>query len=132
MNKVLKIILAIVAVLIIGGLIAYNAMSKSAEKQLDQIQISDVDLTQVVDGVYEGSYETTLVSAKVEVTVKNHKITNINIIKHANGNGSKAEAITDTVIQKQSLKTDVISGATMSSKVILKAIENALNSGINK
>jgi len=37
-----------------------------------------------------------------------------------------AELITDMVIDSQSLKVDVVSGATYSSKIILKAIENAL------
>lgn len=35
--------------------------------------------------------------------------------------------INDWVIEKQSLKVDLVSGATASSKVILKAIEKALN-----
>ncbi len=41
-----------------------------------------------------------------------------------------AEIITDKVIDTQSLQVDAISGATYSSKTILKAIENALKKGI--
>jgi len=39
--------------------------------------------------------------------------------------------IVDSVIENQSLDVDAISGATYSSKVILKAIENALARGSN-
>jgi len=47
------------------------------------------------------------------------------IIEHFNGRGEKAEAIIPRVIEAQSLDVDVVSGATGSSKAILKAIEDA-------
>ena len=51
------------------------------------------------------------------------------LLEHQTGLGGKAEAIIDQVIQNQSLEVDAVSGATTSSKTILKAIENALQSG---
>jgi len=48
------------------------------------------------------------------------------ILEHDNGKGGKAEKIVDDVIKAQSLNVDVVSGATVSSKVILKAGEMAL------
>lgn len=53
----------------------------------------------------------------------------IKIIEHENGLGSKAEKIVDDVISRQSLKVDAVSGASASSKCIIKAIENALQCG---
>jgi uncharacterized protein with FMN-binding domain len=53
-------------------------------------------------------------------------IKKIEIVRHLNGQGKPAEVIPDRVIEMQSLDVDIISGATYSSKVILKAIENAL------
>ena len=47
-------------------------------------------------------------------------------MEHVNGQGSGAERIPATVVEKQTLQIDMVSGATYSSKVILKAIENAL------
>ena len=43
--------------------------------------------------------------------------------------GEKAEVIIDKVMAEQSLEVDVVSGATLSSKCILNAIENALAPG---
>lgn len=63
---------------------------------------------------------------EVEVTVRQHKITDILIVRHDNGLGGAAETITDDVIREQSLEVDAVSGATVSSKCILKAIENVL------
>jgi uncharacterized protein with FMN-binding domain len=58
----------------------------------------------------------------------NHKIEYIELVKHKNGRGGPAEIIPIKVVEAQSLDVDIVSGATSSSKVILKAIENALNS----
>lgn len=132
MKKVIAIILIIVFLIVIGGVIGFNVMSKKSENELANVVITDVDLSKIPDGKYEGSSSIFPVSVKLEVSVKNHKITDIKIIKHDNARGAKAEILTQKVIMAQSLNVDVISGATTSSKAILKAIEIALNSGINQ
>ena len=96
---------------------------------ISEIEIRSPDLTLIQDGVYFGSFDAILISADVEVTVIDHKITEI-VLDHKNDRGASAEVIIDDVIMQQSLKIDTISGATNSSKVILKAVENALESGL--
>jgi len=88
--------------------------------------ISTPDLKQIEDGDYTGRYRSGVVSVKIKVSVQDHKITALEIIRHFNGQGKKAEIITEAVINAQSLDVDIVSGATYSSKVILKAVENAL------
>ncbi len=94
--------------------------------EVKNMPINDVDFSEIEDGEYIGEYKTTLVSAKVKVTIEDHKIIKIEILEHDNGRGKKAEKIIETVIEEQTLSVDVISGATASSKVILKAIEKSL------
>ena len=60
------------------------------------------------------------------VTVQNGAITNIDILEHKNGRGSSAEAVVDRIIEEQKIEVDAVSGATNSSAVIKKAVENAL------
>ena len=120
------IICAIVIVLIIAGSIAFNKINSNLEN-LVLIQIDDVDLGTVEDGLYMGSYSVFPVSVDVEVEVSNHVITSILITKHDNGQGTPAEVIIDDVILAQSIDVDSISGATYSSKVILLAIKDALS-----
>lgn len=57
---------------------------------------------------------------------KSHGFRNITILQHDNGLGSTAESIVNDVVQEQSLDIDAVSGATVSSKYILKAVENAI------
>lgn len=60
------------------------------------------------------------------VTVRDHLIIDIELVEHETGKGQSAEIIPKKVIEQQSLKVDHVSGATYSSKVILKAIQDAL------
>lgn len=92
-----------------------------------EIEITDIDLGELGDGVYYGVKDAEMVKAQVWVTVENNQIIEI-LLKHDHGRGAKAEAIIENVKREQTLKVDFISGATSSSKVILKAIEKALNS----
>jgi len=90
-------------------------------------QIPDLALKR--DGVYRGNYDLsgTPVNVILDVTVQNQKIIKIEIVKHScSPIGKKAEKIVDQIIAVQSLDVDVISGATASSKSIIKAVENAL------
>jgi len=87
------------------------------------------DLTQIADGTYRGNYDLsgTPVKVTLDVIIQNSKITKIEMVKHfCSPFGKKAEKITDRIIERQSLDVDVISGATGSSKAILKAVENAV------
>ncbi len=84
------------------------------------------DLGKIEDGSYLGDCDNGLVKVQVEVTVQNHAITDVRILKHDNGMGSAAEAITEQVVQRQSVEVDAVSGATLSSQTILKAVEVAL------
>jgi len=94
-----------------------------------EIQAALPDMNGISDGVYRGNYSLsgTPVGVSLDVTIQNQNITGVNIIKHScSPIGKKAEKITGIVVEKQSLNVDVVSGATASSKAILKAIENAL------
>lgn len=88
---------------------------------------SAYDLSQIADGTYTGSYDNGMVKVQVVVDVQGNAITDVRITEHDNGLGTPAEAITDVIVRQQSVEVDVVSGATLSSKTILKAVENALS-----
>jgi uncharacterized protein with FMN-binding domain len=90
------------------------------------LNITNVDFSKVKDGIYIGELDAKIVAAETKVTVENGRITNLELLKHKNERGQSAEAILSKVISEQSLDVDVVSGATNSSTVILKSIENAL------
>jgi uncharacterized protein with FMN-binding domain len=122
---ILLIIFVIVMFIVIGAKTLFGNMEANLE-QLKVQKIREADLSKLVDGAYNGSYKAFPIEAEVEVTVENQRIKGINLTKHKHGQGAAAEVITSNVVEAQSLEVDIISGATYSSKVILKAIENAL------
>jgi uncharacterized protein with FMN-binding domain len=124
-KKRIRIIIAVVVVVLLAiwGAMAYM---QSNLKQLSDLTIAKVDLSKIDDGIYAGSYKSFPVAAEVLVTISSHRIAGIDLVKHSNGQGSGAEIIPGQVVEAQSLEVDIVSGATYSSKVILKAIEDAL------
>ena len=96
------------------------------KRSVKETTFSNLDISNVPDGAYVGEYDVDFVYAKVEVTVQNGVITNIDILEHKNGRGSRAEVVVDRIIEEQKIDVDAVSGATNSSTVIKKAVENAL------
>lgn len=118
-----------VLLVIAGFVIAAMGLMVYTERNLEKLAnaaIRDIDITALADGIYTGGYSMFPVSAEVRVTVKGQRITGIELLEHNNGRGAPAEVIPSCVVEAQSLDVDAVSGATYSSKVILKAIENAL------
>ena len=96
------------------------------KRSVKETTFSNLDISNVPDGAYVGEYDVDFIYAKVEVTVQNGVITNIDILEHKNGRGSRAEVVVDRIIEEQKIDVDAVSGATNSSIVIKKAVENAL------
>lgn len=124
----LIMVMAFIAVLL--AITGAKSYIESNLKSLTETPISDVDLSKIEDGNYIGNYRAFPVEAEVEVRIKDHRIEGIELKRHNNGQGSAAEVIPDKVTEAQTLDVDIVSGATYSSKVILKAIENALKNAV--
>ena len=120
-----KIALAVVGAVIISmGLLVFLNIPKPLAPS-----DSAYNLSQLADDTYYGGCDNGIVKAQVEVDVASGVITDVRIIEHQNGLGSPAEAVARKVVESQSVEVDAITGATMSSHTILKAIENALSGG---
>ncbi len=107
----------------------------STDMMMNPITIENVDLSLVADGVYQGEYtdEKSLEMSEVEVSVKDHTIESIVVLQRkTTAVGKKGEYVITQVISAQSLQVDGVSGATMTSRITLKAIEVALKKGIQQ
>jgi uncharacterized protein with FMN-binding domain len=109
-----------------GIIILYVNMEKSTSTYKD-FNFGNIDLTSIEDGTYIGSEDGGIVKASVEVTVKNHAITQVTILSHDCGLGKPAEVIVEDFVESNSLQVDSISGATYSSDVIRMAAYNSLS-----
>lgn len=121
----LWIIAALIILCLIGGSI-YLVKVWNYQKTVKSLTYSDIAIEDIESGTYIGEYNVDFIYAKVAVTVENKAVTQIEILEHKHERGTPAEKIIDDIIQQQSIDADAISGATNSSKVIKKAVENAL------
>lgn len=124
-KKVVITILSIISVIIIGCVILLIQVNRTLSS-FNEVDFASLDLSKVEDGTYTGSADGSIVKATVEVTVKDHIITDVTILSHDNGKGKPAEVIVEDIVEKNSLEVDAISGATHSSNIIKTAVLNAL------
>lgn len=119
-SLILGVLLIIHVVYNVTGLISYN-------EAIAAIRLQEVDLNEIEDGSYEGEYDAGYVYAKVKVTVADHRLVKVEILKHITERGKPAEAIIGNMVKEQKLEVDAVTNATNSSRVIIKACENALS-----
>jgi len=111
-------------------------MACSQLKKVREMPINDIDLAQVKDGTYTGDFTYGLFGIDftyiVETDVQSQRITDIRVIQNRNTNHAKlAENVIFRVIKAQSPNVDAHTGATTTSKALLKAIEHSLVKGIS-
>ncbi len=115
-----------VIVIMVGGFLTFTMGGK--EKAIN-LTVENVALDTIPDGTYEGSYSGMRWSNTVAVTVKDHQITNIEVVKsQVFITPETQDALAQSVLDSQSVEVDAISGATADSHAYLKAVENALKS----
>lgn len=106
-----------------------EAATTQTSKKTKKVSGEDIDLSKIKDGTYQGEANGYRGKVKVSVTVKSHKMTDIKILSNSDDAAyfSRAQSgVIQSILAKQSLKVDVVSGATYSSNGIIKAVKNAL------
>ncbi len=122
-------ILACIVIAMLGMHIYSGVSSFSNYKvQVKQIDIENINISTIPNGIYEGECNVGYIYAHVSVTVLDGEITDIEILEHRNERGVAAENIVSSIISQQKIDVDAVTSATNSSKVIQKAIETALKS----
>jgi len=113
---------SVIGILILsGGVMQYLQL-----QSYRHLPIKNINLARISDGVYQGEADYGF-NYLVEVSVHNHNIEQIRILQNRNSFYAKlAEGIVDQVLGEQRINVDAVSGATTTSKVLLKAIETAL------
>ncbi len=124
-KKGLKIFLILMCVflLLAGGFALFICVGLN----IKNAEFNDINISLVPDGTYTGVLGGNRFGNTVEVTVNGGKIVDIQVVKDmVVVVPDVAFNLFDEVIREQSLQVDAVSGATVSTKAYLKAIENAL------
>ena len=121
----------IYAVLAVFG---FRAARKNGEEAVEEQNTQNTVSSDASykDGTYEGSATGHSGKMTVSVTIANGEITEINIVDTGDDEEYLIDArdVIPEIIEKQSLDVDTVSGATHSSKGIIKAVGKALESAM--
>ena len=91
------------------------------------MNIDTPDLARIPDGDYEGQVTYAGFTYIVEIKISAHQIVNIELINNRQSHFARfAEGIIPRIIDSQSPDVDGITGATTTSKCLMKAVETAL------
>ena len=127
MKAILKIIIPIIFVFILVFASGIFYLSRGLNK-VSNIKINGINISDINDGIYSGKYNAGRWSNQLNVTVKGHKITEINIEDDVTFvKRDVSDELFNKVIEAQNTEVDAVSQATVTSKAYLKSIENALN-----
>lgn len=105
---------------------AYFLDLKAYQRNIERLIFQHIELSDAEDGTYIGECDAGYLYAKVSVVMEGGRIASIELLEHRNERGGPAEELVDRVVAAQEIDVDAVSGATNSSKVIKKAIENAI------
>lgn len=131
LKKILIAAGVILLLIVLGiGLLMYRLTGMAGSIEQESARLTQVNLSRVADGTYLGSYGNFVVSAEVEVVVKNHRIKKITIIDQKCGPGYEARDTIRRMMEAQSPKVETVTGASSSSRTLMIAVDRALKQGI--
>ncbi len=123
--KKMFLIVFVVVILMIGLFFGYMLYG---QKKILKTEISNIDFSDYPTGLYIGTFKGYRWTSTVEINIDEGKVVNIKVVSGPVFRLAELEDyIIKEVIDKQSLEIDTYAGATVSSKAILKAIENAFD-----
>jgi uncharacterized protein with FMN-binding domain len=130
-----KWILIVMAIILSCVAVACISLSREHREAMN-IEINDFDFKHLQDGTYRGTYDGGMHqwrANEVQVTVLSGNVTAIELVESTEKRPPEfTEELFKRVIEEQSLQVDAISGATLTSKACLKAIEHALTQAEQK
>lgn len=91
MKKARKRIIIVLATLITIGVCIYGGAYLYSKWAVSKIEIVEVDLSKVADGVHTGSAAVTPVKVRMSVNVRDGKIEDIKLLEHQTGLGKKGK-----------------------------------------
>ena len=113
MRKILKMALVFLGIVLLIS-VGYTFYLSQGLHSIDSIEIIDVNLSTLPDGIYTGRYSEGRWGNTVEVSISNGKITAINPLQTvAFEKEDVTKALFNSVIDEQKITVDTVSGATV-------------------
>ncbi len=89
--------------------------------------IAEVNLATVADGSHRGTFTCRGFTYEVETTVRNGRIERVDILRNRGSRSAQTAAgVAGRIVERQTPNVEVFPGAAITSKALMKAVENSL------
>ncbi|RIE06563.1 FMN-binding protein [Candidatus Cryosericum terrychapinii] len=122
-SRLLRTLLVLVAVVVACSIVSQVVYGPWLRRTADTLVLQSPMISYRYPGVYEGSARVGHVAATVRVTMGSQGITSVEFLQRPLGN---MDLLIAEVVRTGWVLVDVVTGATISQKVTLKAIDDAL------
>lgn len=109
----------------------FISREKREIKEVKRLPFSNTKLENVADGTYEKTINTSFMHLTLDVTVKDHKLTKIDVVKNEGPAGKSVESIIDKMIAEN--KTAVIDwkeNEDLARIVFIYCVDGAISQGV--
>ena len=129
MPKPMKVIMIVVACIL--AMLVVTAGTRGM-KEIRTYQLPPIDMAVIADGDYNGACTISRWAMHVKVTVKDRKVTAIDVVDNTKSNLTKnmLAKLNQKIIETQSPKVDAVSGASITTKAFTIAVAEALRKGM--
>ena len=129
-SKIVRTVLIVICVIL--SLIMYmQRRTRSHYKQAAKLPFYNVQAQDVPDGTYHGKTYTNFMHVQLDVTVKDGRLTKIEIIENEGAYGKKVAPILDRMIEENSSVVAAVEGEELASIVFVACVDDALFNGLS-
>ena len=118
------------------GILLFISFLQNKQKQnleeAKKLPFYNTKLEEVSDGTFSGKTTTSFMHLQLDVTVKNHSITDIKIIENKGSYGQKSAQIIQSMIKENKTVVPLIKGDETGSLVFISCVDDALQKGLNR
>ncbi|MCK4602514.1 MAG: FMN-binding protein [Phycisphaerae bacterium] len=122
-----NVIPAAAVVTVLLAVVFVSCQNRQEMRHVRDMTIGDVDPAAIADGDYPGEFTYDKFTYVVMTTIQRGRIGSIDVLTCRNNrHARKAQAVIGNIIEAQTTNVDAITGATTTSKALMKAVENSL------
>ena len=129
-SKLIRAILIIICV-VLTFMMYMQRRTRNYYKQAAKLPFYNVQPAAVPDGTYRGKVYTNFLHVQLDVTVKDQKLTKIDIIENEGAFGKKVSPILDKMISENSSVVQAVEGEELASIVFVACVDDALFNGLS-
>lgn len=103
--------------------------NKRQIKEASALPFSNTKIEQVADGIYEAQTYTSFLHLQVKVTVKDHQLSNIELVENSGSKGQHLDQMVLRMIEQNKVVVELQKNDQLASVVLISCVDSAISQG---